>query len=117
MRRARREAAWRLKGPTKEQREAYQAGTLPSGENDSAPESLGSGLVDTENARSFSAQDGAGEASGLEASATAGDSAASMQSSDIPAASEDMSAGIVHTADDASEATVETPDGGSAVGP
>ncbi|KAJ1491595.1 hypothetical protein T484DRAFT_1774258 [Baffinella frigidus] len=34
VRRARREAAWREKGPTKEQREAYQAGTpLPAGEN------------------------------------------------------------------------------------
>ena len=107
MRRARREAAWRLKGPTKEQREAYQAGTLPSGENDSAPESLGSGLVDTENARSFSAQDGAGEASGLEASATA---------------AEDMPAAVVHTAEDASDvlprgAPVETPEGGATVGP
>ena len=106
MRRARREAAWREKGPTKEQREAFQAGTLPSGENDAAPESLGSGLakslgsglaeslgsgpVETENARSFSAEDGAGsevmspgEASDVEASAKAGDSAASVQISDI----------------------------------
>lgn len=121
VRRARREAAWREKGPTKEQREAYQAGTpLPAGENYVATSSTAADAsavlrVESDTSTQSAAPSDSSASSAGESAVPRVESDASTQST---AASSEGDVAVPRVEPPLSEATVVvTPEGDASAGP